>query len=109
MAAPAARVQVMTWPAAEQPAGSVPTVRPAPRVSVSTSSAVVTALATFTVNVYSSVSPAETAVPLPTFTVLFTVTVGSTGLSVLQVPQVPLSGTTLLPTEVSASAFTTAV
>ncbi len=109
MAEPAARVQVMTWPAAEQPAGIGPGVRPAPRVSVSTSAAVVAALATSTVSVYSSVSPTETAVPLPTFTVLLTVTEGSTGFSVVQVVQVPVLGTTLLLTVVSASAFTTAV
>src|SRR5690606_24151673 len=109
MGAPAARVQVTTWPAAPHPAGRMPTVRPAPRVSTSTSSAVVAALATATVSVYVSVSPAETAVPLPTSTVLPTVIAGVSGLLVLQAPQTPLPGTTLLSTVVSASASTVAV
>src|SRR5690606_24424819 len=109
MDAPAGRVQVRTWPAAEQPAGTVPMTRPVPRVSTSTSSAVVAALATVTVSVYSSVSPTVTAVPSPTSTVLSTVIVGSTGLWVVHVTHVPLPGTTLLPTEGSASAPTVAV
>src|SRR5690606_41144758 len=45
-AAPADRTQVTVCPLATQPAGIAPGVRPSPRVSTSTSSAVVAALAT---------------------------------------------------------------
>src|SRR5690606_24520734 len=106
MGAPAARVQVIVCPAATQPAGIAPGVRPSPSVSNCTSPAVVPALATVTVSVEVSVSPSDTPVRSPTSTDLSTVITGSTGFCVVQVPQAPLPGTTLLPTEVSASAST---
>src|SRR5690606_5068365 len=109
MGAPAARVQVITCPLATQPGGIAPGLRPSPRVSTSTSSAVVAALATVTASVYSSTSPVDTGDPLPTSTDLSTVITGSTGFCVVRVPQAPSPGTTLLPTEVSASASTVAV
>src|SRR5690606_10791778 len=109
MGAPAAKVQVITCPLGMHSGGSGPGIRPGPRVSTSTSSTVVAALATVTARVYSITSPVDTGAPLPTSTVLFTVITGSTGFSVVHVPQMPLPGTTLLPTEVSASASTVAV
>ena len=54
-------------------------------------------------------SPTDTAVPPAGLALLATVRVGSTGLVVVQLVQVPPLGTTLLLTEVVALAATVAV